>query len=182
PVLWSTPARGATPPCGGAWVVGSVAAEDLLGDGHRGEGLRPAGVEGQVRDELDELLLGDAVVLRVLQVEGQLLGVAAGEQGGDGSQAAVALRQLRALPDPAEQVGHGNGQWEHGCQVARGGVVRQRGGGLPAPDDQPDPHGFLLPCFRAPPGGVDAWRACGAATGAVAGSGGRPAGGGAGPY
>src|SRR4051812_25377313 len=74
--------------------VGSVAAEDLLGDGHRGEGLRPARVEGQVRDELDELLLGDAVVLRVLQVEGQLLGVAAGEQCGDGGQAAVALRQL----------------------------------------------------------------------------------------
>src|SRR4051812_32972689 len=61
-------------------VVGSAAAKDLLGDGHRGEGLRPAGVEGQLRDGLDQLLLGDAVVLRVLQVEGQLLGVAAGEQ------------------------------------------------------------------------------------------------------
>src|SRR4051794_2630850 len=72
---------------------GSVAAEGLRGDGHRGEGLRPAGVEGQVRDELDELLLGDTVVLRVPQVEGELFGVAAGEQGGDGGQAAVALRQ-----------------------------------------------------------------------------------------
>src|SRR4051794_19513564 len=82
---------------------GSVAPEDLLGDGDRGEGLRPACIEGQVRDELDELLLGDAVVLRVLQMEGQLLGVAPGQQRGDGDEAAVALRQLRALPDLAEE-------------------------------------------------------------------------------
>src|SRR5215210_1526137 len=69
--------------------VRSGAAKDLLGDGHRGEGLRPAGVEREVGDRLGELVLGSAVVLRVLQVEGELLGVAAGEQGGDCDQAAV---------------------------------------------------------------------------------------------
>src|SRR4051812_44817365 len=68
----------------------SVGAEDLLGHGHRGEGLGPAGVEGEMRDRLDELLLGHAVVLRVLQVEGELLGVPTGCQRGDGDQAAVA--------------------------------------------------------------------------------------------
>src|SRR4051794_1285027 len=60
-----------------AAVDASVAAEDLLGHAHRGEGLRPAGVEGEVGDRLDQLLLGHPVVLRELQVEGQLLGIAA---------------------------------------------------------------------------------------------------------
>src|SRR4051794_23920605 len=101
--LGSAPARAVTPPYGGAGVVGSVAPEDLLGDGHRGEGLRPAGVEREVGDRLDQLLLGRAVVLRVLQVEGQLLGVAAGEQRGDGDQAAVPRGELRAFPDLAEE-------------------------------------------------------------------------------
>ena len=32
----------------------SLAAENLFGDGHGGHGLGPAGVEGQVRDRLDE--------------------------------------------------------------------------------------------------------------------------------
>src|SRR2546430_368270 len=41
----------------------SVAAEDLFGDGHRGHRFRPAGVEGQVRDHLDEFLLGGAFCL-----------------------------------------------------------------------------------------------------------------------
>src|SRR3954471_12423163 len=80
----------------------SGAPEDLLGDGHRGEGLRPAGIERQVGDRLDQLLLGEAVVLRVLQVEGQLLGVAARGQRRDRDQAAVTGRQLRALPRVAE--------------------------------------------------------------------------------
>ena len=45
--------------------------------------LRPPGIEGQVGDGLDELLFADAVVLGVLQVEGELLGVAAGGQRRD---------------------------------------------------------------------------------------------------
>src|SRR3954464_9031470 len=96
---------------------GSVVAKDALRDGHRGEGLRPAGVEGQVGDRLDQLLLGDAVVLCVLQVERELLGVAAGGQRGDGDEAAVARRQLRALPRVAEECVIGEVD-ESGCEVA----------------------------------------------------------------
>src|SRR5919109_4723806 len=41
--------------CVGASVA-LVAAEHPLGDGHRGHGLRPAGVEGQMGDGLDAYL------------------------------------------------------------------------------------------------------------------------------
>src|SRR4051794_7212972 len=75
---------------------GSVAAEDLLGDGHRRECLGPAGIEREVCDRLDQLLLRGTVVLRQLQVVGELLGVAAGGQRGDGDQAALFRGQLRA--------------------------------------------------------------------------------------
>jgi hypothetical protein len=56
-----------------------------------------------VGNGLDELLLADAVVPGVLQVEGKLLGVAAGGQRGERDQAAVTRRQLRALPRLTEQ-------------------------------------------------------------------------------
>jgi hypothetical protein len=49
--------------------------EDLLGDTHRGHGLRPAGVERQVREDLDQLRLGGAVLPGERQVEVQLLDV-----------------------------------------------------------------------------------------------------------
>src|SRR5256885_13890875 len=65
--------------------------------------LRPAGVERRVGDRFDELGLGEPVVFRVLQVEAELLGVPAGDQCSDGDQTAVARRELRALPDLAEQ-------------------------------------------------------------------------------
>src|SRR5256886_11741572 len=76
----------------------SVAAEDLFGDGHRGHRFRPAGVEGQVRDRLDEFLLGGAVLLGEAEVEHELFGVAAGGQRGDRDQAAFLGRQLRTFP------------------------------------------------------------------------------------
>jgi hypothetical protein len=55
--------------------------------------------KAQVGDRLDQLLLGRAVVLRVLKMGGQLVGVAAGGQRGDGDQAALLRRQLRPFPD-----------------------------------------------------------------------------------
>src|SRR3954469_99596 len=69
---WSTAPRMMIPfvgwwgrgPCGQG--DRSVAGEDLLGDGHRRERLRPAGVERQVCDRFDQLVFGGAVVLRVL--------------------------------------------------------------------------------------------------------------------
>src|SRR4051812_22976313 len=85
---WGGPGRGigagpGTAPRSGRRRRGdSVAAEYLLGDGHRAHGLRPAGVEGQVGDRLDELFRGGAVLLRQAEVEDQLLGVPAGGQGG----------------------------------------------------------------------------------------------------
>jgi hypothetical protein len=75
----------------------SGGGEDLLGDRDRGERLGPAGVEREVRDRLDEFVLGGAAVLGVLQVEVELFGVPAGDERGDGDQAAVARRELRAL-------------------------------------------------------------------------------------
>jgi hypothetical protein len=62
----------------------SAAAKDLLGDGHRGHRLRPPGVEGQVRDHLDELGFAGAVLLGETEVVAELLGVPARRQGSAG--------------------------------------------------------------------------------------------------
>src|SRR4051794_294439 len=91
---WSTAPRMVIPFVGWCWCRPcgpgdrSVAGEDLLGDGDRGESFRPAGVEREVCDGLDQLVFGSAVVLRVLQVEGELLGISAGDQRCDRDEAA----------------------------------------------------------------------------------------------
>src|SRR4051794_35066637 len=83
---WSTAPRMVLPFVGWCWCRLSgqgdrpVAGEDLLGDGHRGERLGHACVEREVCNGLDQLGFGGAVVLRVLQMEGELLGVPAGDQ------------------------------------------------------------------------------------------------------
>ena len=74
-------------------------AEDVLGDGDRGHGLGPAGVEGEVGDRLDQLGLGDAVVAGAAEVVAQLVGVPACDQGRDGDETAVAGTELSAVPD-----------------------------------------------------------------------------------
>src|SRR4051794_7062086 len=79
------------------------AAKRLLGGRDGGHRPRPAGVERQVGDGLDDLGLGEPVLLTELQVEGQLLGVAPGDQRRDRDEAAVAWGQLGALPHVAEQ-------------------------------------------------------------------------------
>src|SRR3954447_1309241 len=65
--------------------------ELVLGHRHHGHGLGPASVEGEVGDGLDELLLGDAVLLGEGEVKVQLLDVAAGDEGGAGDEAPVAF-------------------------------------------------------------------------------------------
>src|SRR4051795_12371654 len=65
--------------------------ELVLGHGHRGHGLGPAGGEGEVGDGLDELFFGEAVLPGEGEVEVQLVDVAAGDEGGDGGEAPVAL-------------------------------------------------------------------------------------------
>src|SRR6266567_57028 len=82
---------------------GSVGGEDALSGGHRGHGLGPAGVEGQVGDGLDQLGLGVAVLPGQTQVIHKLVGVPRGGQRGDGDQAALLQREARAGPDLPEQ-------------------------------------------------------------------------------
>jgi hypothetical protein len=55
----------------------------------------------QVGDRLDQFSLGHAVLVRSLQVEGQLLGITAGDERSDGQKAAVTLREFGALPHVA---------------------------------------------------------------------------------
>ena len=60
---------------------------ELRQGGHAG---RPAGVEGQVGEGLDEFVLGEAVGQGPAQVTGELVGPVRCGQDGDGDQAAVA--------------------------------------------------------------------------------------------
>src|SRR5579875_1347414 len=81
----------------------AIALEDLLGDERRGHRRRPAGIKGEMGDDLADLALGDAVVERPLQMADKLPLAAERDQGCAGDQAAVALGQPRAFPDLAEQ-------------------------------------------------------------------------------
>ena len=55
--------------------------EDVLGDLRRGHRRRPAGIKREMGDDLADLVLGDAVVERPLQVADELLLAAQGDQG-----------------------------------------------------------------------------------------------------
>jgi hypothetical protein len=52
--------------------TGTSGGKGGLGDVHGGHGFRPSGVEGEVRDHLDELGFGEPVLLGEVQVVGQL--------------------------------------------------------------------------------------------------------------
>src|SRR5436190_2243245 len=77
--------------------------EHVLGDLRRGHRRRPACIEGEMRDDLADLLLGDAVVEGAVEVTGQLPLAAKRDQRRDDDQAAVALLQAGTLPNLAEQ-------------------------------------------------------------------------------
>src|SRR5690242_15763515 len=68
-----------------------------------GHGHRPAAVEGEVGDQLDELFVCDAVVPRVVQVERQLFGAVECDERRHGGDAALARSETGACPDVAEQ-------------------------------------------------------------------------------
>src|SRR5690349_15649374 len=57
-----------------------VLLEHLARNVCRGHRRRPAGIEGEMRDHLGQLLLGDAVGERTLQVSAQLLRPIGGDQ------------------------------------------------------------------------------------------------------
>src|SRR6266487_749146 len=80
-----------------------VAAEDPLGDDHGRHGFRPGGVKGEMGDRFDELLLAVPVLLGVVEVEYELVGVAARGERSDGDEAALLGRKVGALPDLAEE-------------------------------------------------------------------------------
>ena len=85
--------------------------EDLAGDRDRRDGVRPAGIEGELRDRLDELDLGHAVLPRQCEMGAKLVGTVQRDQGADGDEAAIALGETRPLPDVAEQ--HVVGEFRH---------------------------------------------------------------------
>src|SRR3954463_13912736 len=99
----TSPGAWRTAPCMRSFLSVGVAAEDPLGDGHGGHGLGPAGVEGEMGDGFDELVLGGAVLPGEVEVERELVGVAERGEGGDGDEAALLRCQLGALPHVAEE-------------------------------------------------------------------------------
>src|SRR3954453_8263733 len=99
--------------------------EYVLGDqggGHRG---RPAGIEGEMGDDLAQLGLRYPIIERAFEVADELLLAAERDQRGDDNQAAVALRQARPLPDIAEQ--HGLGVVDQGRNDIADGIARRGG-------------------------------------------------------
>src|ERR671935_1124345 len=79
-----------------------VLGKNLFGDERGAAGIWPAAIEGEVRDELDDLLALHAVVERAPQVPAQVVGLRERDERRNGDQAAITLRQARTLPDIAE--------------------------------------------------------------------------------
>src|SRR5579871_5811019 len=80
-----------------------VLLEHFLSDRCRRDRYRPASVERQMRDHLNEFVFRQAVFLPKLQMKGQLLGAIERDQRGDCDQTPVALGKIGALPNIAEQ-------------------------------------------------------------------------------
>src|SRR5690242_4567958 len=94
----------------------SAFREDFLCEHDGTHGAWPSGIEGQVRDRLDQLLLLDPVLYCVLEMEAQLVCPIERDEGGHGNQAAITLRQFFALPHVVEQ--HSIGQFDQfGCEI-----------------------------------------------------------------
>src|SRR5713101_9867465 len=73
--------------------------EYFLRDQRRSHRRWPAGVKGQVGDQLADLVLGDAVGEGAFEVTAQLPLAAECNERRHSDQAAIALRQARAFPD-----------------------------------------------------------------------------------
>src|SRR5258708_17399705 len=77
--------------------------DDVLHDRQRREHARPAGIEGELRENLSGLLWRQSVVHRPAEMVGNLGDLAGSDQGTDRRQAAIARRQVRTQPQVAEQ-------------------------------------------------------------------------------
>src|SRR5215469_12953465 len=77
--------------------------EHLLGHLCPGHRRRPAGIEGEMGDDLAEFVLGQAVIERPVQMPNKLSFAAERDQGCAGDQAAVTLGKAGPLPDLAKE-------------------------------------------------------------------------------
>src|SRR5205807_8697346 len=77
--------------------------EDAACDRQRRIRGGPARVESEMRDELDDLVLRDAVFERALQVERQLIRAVAGDERRHGDETAITRREAGAPPHVAEE-------------------------------------------------------------------------------
>src|SRR4051794_6702121 len=73
-----------------------AALEDAFRDRHGRKGVRPAGIEGDVRDHLGGLLLGEAVIHRSVEMVGHLPDLPRRDQRTHRDQTAVSRREVRA--------------------------------------------------------------------------------------
>src|SRR5439155_9767645 len=81
----------------------SALVEYFFGDQRRRHGGGPTRVERKMGDELDDLVLGNPIVERALEMAAELLAAIEGDEGRDSDQAAIALGETGPLPDIAEQ-------------------------------------------------------------------------------
>ena len=77
--------------------------EHILRDGHRREDIGPTDMEGQLRNGLGGLRLGQAVIHRPVEVRHKLRRLPVGDQRADRDETAVSWYKVRAQPQIAEQ-------------------------------------------------------------------------------
>ena len=74
---------------------------DFLKHGHGSHRVRPVGVEREVGDGLHELVLGQIVSQRPLQVGAELVGAVQRDQGRDGDQGRVTAKAMTSAMSSA---------------------------------------------------------------------------------
>jgi len=77
--------------------------DHLAGDRHGRARDRPTTVEGQVCDGFGDLVAGDSVLDRALQMKGQLVVAIESDQRCNRHKATIARRQVRTFPEVAEK-------------------------------------------------------------------------------
>src|SRR4051812_46894715 len=77
--------------------------EDGFHDRYGGEGVGPADVEGEMRDDFPGLGLRKAVIHGPVEVVGHLRDLACGDQCADGDEAPVSWRKARPQPEISEK-------------------------------------------------------------------------------